>query len=125
MKRFISCFSLILALVAICYNTETNAQKTTNPVIYTSGVPATCAYGRIYVNVATGFAYTYKTAVGCTIVSTPFTGGTITSSIIPNANNTLDLGSSAFGFRSIYFSTSMLSVADGGATIGAVGATRP
>lgn len=70
----------ILMLLICNFLPAANAQKATNPVIYTPGVPIACVYGRIYVDVSTGLAYTYKTGIGCFLTG-GFSGGTITSPI--------------------------------------------
>lgn len=77
-----------IILVVLCLFIEipeTTAQKTSRQVIYTIGVPTNCINGVLYVNVITGFSYTYKSGVGCFLSgggATSFTGGTITSPIL-------------------------------------------
>lgn len=146
MRKFIVPILLLICIFA----SKSNAQKTVNPVIYTSGVPASCVYGRVYVNVATGFAYTYKTGVGCILVaagSTTFTGGAVTTPItgadgsaaaptfsFTNATGTGTYlaGANILGFTtagtlrwSFNASGNLIPNGDGTYTIGAVGATRP
>lgn len=77
---------LLLALILLTYN-SINAQKSTSPVIYSVGVPSSCINGRIYVNVTTGFTYTYKTGVGCFIAPSGITNGA-GNNVIPKSNGT-------------------------------------
>lgn len=74
----------VILLLSIAYATsskETQAQKTSVPVVYVIGVPSTCVAGKIYVNSTTGFAYTFKTGTGCFAIGV-YSGGTITSPIV-------------------------------------------
>lgn len=66
---------LIIAILFVLVGyTNTFAQKSINRVIYTPSIPLTCVEGYIYVNVATGFVYTYKTGVGCFLTTTGVSG---------------------------------------------------
>lgn len=62
---------LFLVVLAV---SGTNAQKASTQVIYTSGVPASCVAGRVYIDRSTGNLYTFKTAVGCTLIGGGATG---------------------------------------------------
>jgi hypothetical protein len=56
---------LFIIFVLISLTQSINAQATRTRVIYTSGVPAACVRGNVYINVATGNIYTFKTGTGC------------------------------------------------------------
>lgn len=64
MKRYI--VTLLFVVIFAC---SAFAQKTVKPVIYTIGAPSTCIRGYVYIDSATGFIYTYKTGVGCFLIS--------------------------------------------------------
>jgi hypothetical protein len=68
-KNIVKIFIVLLSLTHLV-----NAQATRPSVIYTTGVPATCTAGRVYVNRTTGDLYTFKTGVGCTIIGGGATG---------------------------------------------------
>lgn len=71
---------IVVLLLLITLVSTASAQKSVNPVIYTVGIPSTCVQGRIYVNVTTGFIYTFKTGVGCFLSG--FAGGSFTSPML-------------------------------------------
>jgi hypothetical protein len=100
---------IYLVVLFLLFNINVQAQKNSVSVVYTAGVPASCIYGRLYVDVSTGFVYSYKTGVGCIIV-----GGAITGS---GAANRVALWSGASSLSSdtgFTFSSNNLSIPAGG-----------
>jgi len=66
---------LIISIIAIVvFSNIAKAQKVINPTVYTSGAPVSCLYGRIYIDVTTGFIYAYKTGIGCFLSGTGISG---------------------------------------------------
>jgi hypothetical protein len=69
---------IFVLLFILSFSINTLAQKTSKDVVYTPGVPSACILGKIYINVATGAVYTFKTAVGCN----PIGSGTFTGQLL-------------------------------------------